>query len=269
MTNSHYENFPVASVVLPAALREPVAAIYAFARSADDFADEGNLTTAKRLALLDDYQHRLDTIEDGLPIGDPLFKRLADVIAEFDLPMHPFRDLLDAFSQDVVQTRYATYAELLDYCRRSANPVGRLLLQLFKATTPDNVARSDAICTALQLINHWQDVGVDATKPEPRIYLPGEDLAYFGVPEIDILRRTTTADFRSLMRFQVERTRQLMMHGERLGWSLPGRVGLEIRMIIAGGLRILEKIEDVDYDVFRHRPVLTATDWPRLLWRAI
>jgi phytoene synthase len=121
----------------------------------------------------------------------------------------------------------------------------------------------------LQLINHWQDVGIDAAKPVPRIYLPGEDLAYYDVPEADILRRTTTTDFRSLMRFQVDRARKLMLEGEALGWTLPGRVGLEIRVIVAGGLRILEKIEAVDYDVFQHRPVLTKRDWPRLLWRAI
>jgi squalene synthase HpnC len=269
MTVAHYENFPVASVLLPPHLREPIAAIYAFARSADDFADEGNLSSAKRLALLDGYQHELDAIEDEQPTDNPIFKRLARVIAAHDLPLRPFRDLLDAFSQDVVQTRYATYAELLDYCRRSADPVGRLLLHLFGAVTPANVERSDAVCTALQLVNHWQDVGIDATKPVPRIYLPGEDLAYYDMPESDILNRAVTTDFRSLMRFQVERTRKLMLKGEPLGWALPGRVGMEIRMIVAGGLRILEKIEAVDYDVFNHRPVLTRRDWPRLLWSAV
>jgi phytoene synthase len=268
-TISHYENFPVASVLLPPALREPVAAIYAFARSADDFADEGNLTAAKRLSLLDGYQHELDAIEDGLLTDNPLFRKLAHVIASHGLPLRPFRDLLDAFSQDVVQTRYATYAELMDYCRRSANPVGRLLLHLFRAATPANVARSDAVCSALQLINHWQDVGIDAAKPVPRIYLPGEDLAYYDVPEADILRRTTTTDFRSLMRFQVDRARKLMKEGEPLGWLLGGRIGLEIRTIVAGGLRILEKIEAVDYDVYRRRPVMEGLDWPRTLWRAL
>jgi phytoene synthase len=269
MTISHYENFPVASILLPRALREPVAAIYAFARTADDFADEGERTVAERLALLDGFQHQLDAIEDGQTPDKPLFQRLARVVAAHRLPLHPFRDLLDAFSQDVDQSRYATYEELLDYCRRSANPVGRLLLHLFRANTPANLAYSDAICSALQLVNHWQDIGIDATKPVPRIYLPSEDLAYYGVSESAILSRTTTADFRSLMRFEVDRTRKLMLHGEPLGWVLPGRIGLEIRMIVAGGLRILEKIEAVDYDVFRQRPVLTKSDWPRLFWRAI
>jgi squalene synthase HpnC len=269
MTVAHYENFPVASVLLPRPLREPVATIYAFARSADDFADEGDLTTAARLSLLDGYQRQLDAIADGEPIEDPLFRRLADVIKVHRLPLRPFRDLLDAFSQDVVQTRYADFRELMDYCRRSANPVGRLLLHLFRADSAKNLEYSDAICSALQLINHWQDVGIDAAKPAPRIYLPMEDLVYYGIPEADILRRTTTADFRSLMRFQVDRARKLMKEGEPLGWLLGGRIGLEIRMIVAGGLRILEKVEAVDYDVFRHRPVLERLDWPRILWRAL
>jgi len=268
-TISHYENFPVASFLLPPALREPIATIYTFARSADDFADEGNRSAAERLALLDGYQRQLDAIADGEPIDDPLFRRLADVIKVHRLPLRPFRDLLDAFSQDVVQTRYGDFRELMDYCRRSANPVGRLLLHLFRADKPKNLEYSDAICSALQLINHWQDVGIDATKPEPRVYLPMEDLVYYGVPESDILRRVTTTDFRSLMRFQVDRARKLMKEGEPLGWLLGGRIGLEIRCIVAGGLRILEKIEAVDYDVFRHRPVLERLDWPRILWRAL
>jgi phytoene synthase len=269
MTISHYENFPVASILLPPRLREPVAAIYAFARSADDFADEGERTAAQRLALLDGYQRQLDAIADGEPLEDPLFRRLADTIKVYRLPLRPFRDLLDAFSQDVEQTRYGDFRELMDYCSRSANPVGRLLLHLFNAASPKNLEYSDAICSSLQLINHWQDVGIDAAKPVPRIYLPMEDLVYYGVSETDIMRRTATADFRSLMRFQVERARKLMKEGEPLGWLLGGRIGLEIRTIVAGGLRILEKIEAVDYDVFQHRPVLERLDWPRILWRAL
>ena len=269
MAVDHYENFPVASVLLPRALREPVAAIYAFARTADDFADEGDRTVAERLALLDGYQHELDLIEDNAASDNAIFQRLASTITAHQLPLHPFRDLLDAFSQDVVQTRYTSYEELLDYCRRSANPVGRLLLHLFQADTPANLAYSDAICSALQLINHWQDVGIDASKPVPRIYLPEEDLAYFDVTEASILSRSTTADFRSLMRFQVDRARKLMQAGAPLGRVLRGRIGLEMRLIIAGGLRILEKIEAVDYDVFRHRPILKPLDWPRIFWRAL
>ena len=269
MAVDHYENFPVASILLPAPLREPVAAIYAFARSADDFADEGNLAARDRLALLDGYQRELDLIEDGRASELPIFIRLADAIARHRLPLRPFRDLLDAFAQDVVQTRYADFRELMDYCRRSANPVGLLMLHLFKAASDKNIAASNAICSALQLINHWQDVGIDAGKPQPRIYLPAEDLAYYGVTEQTILRRTATPDLRALMRFQVDRARALMLEGAPLGRRLPGRIGLEIRAIVTGGLRILEKIEAVDYDVFRYRPVLQSFDWPRILWRAL
>ena len=266
---SHYENFPVASVLLPPRLREPVAAIYAFARSADDFADEGDLPAAERLALLDGYRRELDAIAAGTPTAHPVFQRLRPVIAEYRLPLQLFHDLLDAFAQDVAKTRYADYAELLDYCRRSADPVGRLLLHLFGAATPDNLRQSDAVCTALQLINHWQDVGVDATKPVPRIYLPQDELARFGVADDAICRRVASADFLQLMRFQVERARALMLEGAPLGRRLPGRIGLEIRAIVAGGLRILEKIEAVGYDVFSRRPALTALDWPRVLLKAL
>ena len=264
----HYENFPVASVLLPRALRGPVAAIYAFARSADDFADEGQLPADQRLAMLAAYRAELDAIEATKPTEHPVFRRLRPAIADHDLPLPLFRDLLDAFEQDVVKTRYANFAELADYCRRSANPVGRLLLRLFRADTPENLLRADAICTALQLINHWQDVGIDIAKPVPRSYLPADDMTRFGVREDDLKRRVATPDFRRLLRFEVERARSLMVEGASLGRVLPGRIGLEIRAIVAGGLRVLEKIEAVDYDVFRARPVLGALDWPRILWRA-
>lgn len=267
---SHYENFPVASFLLPTHLHEPIAAIYAFARSADDFADEGDLAPEQRLALLDGYRRELDRIARGEPTQHPLFLRLRPVISRHALPLQLFHDLLDAFAQDVKQDRYADFAELMDYCRRSANPVGRLLLHLFAAATPENLKDSDAICSALQLINHWQDVGIDVGKgPRGRIYLPAEDLTRFGVSAESILRRSASADFSALMRFEVERARALMHSGAALGRRLPGRIGLEIRAIIVGGLRILEKIEAVNYDVFQHRPALNATDWPRLGLRAM
>jgi len=269
MAVDHYENFPVASILLPRALREPVAAIYVFARSADDFADEDSRSPEERLALLEDYRTELDAIEANRPSQHPVFLRLRPVISDYGLPLQPFRDLLDAFSQDVVKTRYETFTELLDYCRRSADPVGRLLLRLFRGDSEENRHRSDAICSALQLINHWQDIGIDATKPVSRIYLPTEDLAHFGVAEETILRRVATADFRALMRFQVDRARALMVEGAPLGSVLPGRIGLEIRAIVASGLRILEKIEAVGYDVFERRPVLQMFDWPRVMLKAL
>jgi len=270
MAVDHYENFPVASVLLPAQLREPVAAIYVFARSADDFADEGDLSPDQRRALLAAYQAELDAIERGTPTQHPVFLRLRPVIERYRLPLQLFRDLLDAFLQDVGKDRYRDFAELMDYCRRSADPVGRLLLHLFGHASAENLARSDAICSALQLINHWQDVGIDAAKgARGRIYLPQDDMARCGVDEDAIIRRLASADFRALMRFQVDRARALMRSGAPLGWDLPGRIGLEIRAIVAGGLRILDKIEAVDYDVFTRRPLLQAADWPFIMWRSL
>lgn len=268
MPVEHYENFPVASFLLPAKLRAPVEAVYAFARSADDFADEGALAPAERLQALDRYRRELDAIESGEASTNPLFSRLRTVIQDHRLPLQPFRDLLDAFAQDVAKTRYTDFGQLSDYCRRSANPVGRLLLQLFNHDTPDNLTRSDAVCTALQLINHWQDIAIDWNR-NGRLYLPQDELVRFGVSEAQIATADCNAQWRALMRFQAERARKLMTQGAPLGRTLPGRIGLEIRAIVAGGLRILEKIETADYDVFRRRPVLTIFDWPRIFWRAL
>ena len=267
MPVDHYENFPVASWLLPAHLRQPVAAIYWFARNADDMADEGALEPAERLFRLASYRAELRGIAAGASSQDPLFQRLAGVIAEHQLPLALFEDLLDAFTQDVTRTRYADFSDLLKYCQRSANPVGRLLLKLYRSETPRNLIYSDAICTSLQLINHWQDVGIDWRKG--RIYLPQEDLLRFSVSEVQIAAGRADQNWRTLMQFQVERARRMMLEGAPLGRLLPGRIGLELRMIIAGGLRILEKIEKVGYDVFQRRPVLTASDWPPILWRAL
>ncbi len=271
MPVDHYENFPVASWLLPRHLHAPVAALYHFARSADDIADEGDLLPEERLRQLAAYAAELDRIAANQPCDTPIFQRLASAVRRHDLPLPLLHDLLDAFRQDVRQTRYATYAELLDYCRRSANPVGRLLLRLYRAESPQQLAWSDAICTSLQLINHWQDVAIDITKKPGRIYLPQEDIDRYGVTEAQIIAGAIEgpdARWCTLMRFEVDRARTLMREGAPLGRSLPGRIGLELRLIIAGGLRILDKIEAVDYDVFRQRPVLRGPDWPLLLWRA-
>ena len=257
MSVGHYENFPVASLLLPAPLRRPVEVIYRFARGADDLADEGDDPPEARLGKLRDYHRRLDAPSEA-----------ADIIRQYQLPVGLFEDLLDAFTQDVTKKRYANYAELLDYSRRSANPVGRLLLHLFKRTSETDLKRSDAICSALQFINFWQDVDVDFTK-DNRIYLPADEMARFGVSEKHLQQKTTDDSWRRLMSFQVERTRKLMLEGAPLGRSLPGRVGLEIRATVQGGLRILEKIRGVDFDVFRRRPVLGALDWPLLLVKAL
>ncbi len=267
MSVGHYENFPVASLLLPPKLREPVAVIYRFARTADDFADEGDDPPAVRLARLESYKEKISMVCGGNVPDDPLFRDVARIIREHSLPPQLFADLLDAFSQDVTKQRYANYAEVLDYCRRSANPVGRLLLHLFKRTTDSELARSDAICSALQLINFWQDVDIDYAKG--RVYLPQDEMAAHGVGERHLAGRICDAPWRALMAFQVSRTRALMLSGAPLGRSLPGRVGLEIRATVQGGLRILEKIERAGYDVFRRRPVLRLLDWPLMLARAV
>ena len=266
MSVGHYENFPVASILLPPRLRWPVSVIYRFARTADDFADEGDAPPAVRLAALDGYRAELDRIEAGAPPNAPLFADLAQVIRAHGLPIGLFRDLLDAFSQDVVKQRYATFAEVLDYCRRSANPVGRLLLHLFGAAHAPNLERSDAICSALQLINFWQDLAIDWRKG--RVYLPREDLDRFGVSEAQLAAGDTGGGFAALMRFEVARSRAMLESGAPLAVSLRGRVGLELRMIVQGGLRILDKLAAVNGDVFGRRPVLGAFDWPLMAFRA-
>jgi squalene synthase HpnC len=264
----HYENFPVASLLLPAPLREPVEVIYRFARSADDFADEGSDPPDIRLEKLNRYHALLASVERGDPIADALFRDVAKIVRQHALPVQLFRDLLDAFRQDVTKKRYASFAEVLDYCRRSANPVGRLLLQVFKRTTDSDLRQSDAICTALQLVNFWQDVELDYTR-DHRIYLPQDEMARHGVTEGHLAEKRCDAAWRSLLQHQVDRTRSIMVSGAPLGRTLPGRIGLEIRATVQGGLRILDKIEAAEYDVFRRRPVLKGIDWPMLLLRAL
>lgn len=262
MAVGHYENFPVASLLLPAPLREPVEIIYRFARSADDIADEGDDPADVRLRRLADYRAQLAAPRE------PLFRDLAKVIQQHGLPTQLFADLLDAFTQDVTKKHYENFPTVLDYCRRSANSVGRLLLHLFKRTTESDLRRSDAICTALQLINFWQDVGVDYTK-DRRVYLPQDEMARFGVTERHLREQVCDDAWKNLLSFQTKRTRQLMLEGAPLGRSLPGRVGLEIRATVQGGLRILDKIEAAGYDMFRRRPTLRSFDWPLLLLKAV
>ncbi len=267
MSVGHYENFPVASVLLPARMRRPVAVIYRFARSADDFADEGELPCAQRLASLDSYRRELDAVERGATPQAPLFRDVAAIVREHRLPLQLFRDLLDAFSQDVTKTRYADFAEVLDYCRRSANPVGRLLLHLFGRADAPSLARSDSICSALQLVNFWQDVALDWARG--RVYLPQDEMRRFGVSDAHIAEQRCDDAWRALIGFQVARARAMLIEGDPLGHTLPGRVGLEIRATVQGGLRILQKLERAGCDMFRLRPVLRWHDWPLLMWRAL
>lgn len=263
----HYENFPVASVLMPRRLRYPVKVIYRFARSADDFADEGEYSDDERLALLNQYRVQLDRIESGRPINDRLFQELAAVIKEYRLPLQLFRDLLDAFSQDVVKKRYEDFDELLEYCRRSANPVGRLLLHLFGETSNEKMLMSDAICTSLQLANFWQDVAVDWQKG--RVYIPQDDLAKFRVSEDQIARGDAGGVWPMLMDKEVKRALAMLEAGSPLALKLKGRLGWELRLIVLGGERILKKIHDARGDVFTQRPVLSSRDWLAIIWKAL
>ena len=278
MAVDHYENFPVASLLLPRHLHAPVAAIYRFARTADDIADEGTANPAERLAQLQDYDAALTAIAEQRAIPRHLaliFEPLADEYRRIGLPLAPCHALLSAFMQDVQQTRYATYAELLNYCARSANPVGQLMLFLFKASTPENLAMSDAICTALQLTNHWQDIAIDAHKgSEGRIYLPQDELALWGYTDADIISGAGMARdplrWAEFMAFQTSRIAGLFDQGQALPARLgtqSWRIGEELRLTVAGGRRILSKIDAVGGNVYQYRPKLNWRDWLLLLLR--
>ena len=259
MPVAHYENFPVASWLAPAALRPAIVAIYHFARAADDIADEGSAQPQQRLAQLDHYEAMLDRITKGDRPGEPPFASLTDAIRDHALPLAPFRDLLSAFRQDVLKTRYADFAELSAYCARSANPIGRLLLHLYRIDDGEKLCQADAICSGLQLANFWQDVAIDWNKG--RVYLPKDDMIRYKVTEQQIADGRCDERWRALIAFEVQRTRAMLESGRALAQALPLRPKLELKMVVAGGLRILRSIDAVDGDVFRHRPVLSRGDW--------
>jgi squalene synthase HpnC len=295
MAVDHYENFPVASILLPRRLRVPVSNIYRYARSADDIADEGTASSGARLEQLAGYRQALQQMQAGrldLPPGDPrriIFEPLFATIRQFSLPWAPFFDLLSAFEQDILTTRYPDQAALLDYCSRSANPVGRLMLHLYDAASPRNLAEADAICTGLQLVNFWQDVAVDWEKS--RVYLPQDKLRHYGVTEAFIAARAgqaraaaasallppsagsayipAEAAWRALMQARVQQARELLLLGLPLTRRLPVRPGFELRLVVQGGLRILERLDQLHYDIFLNRPTLQKHDWVLLLWRAL
>jgi squalene synthase HpnC len=264
----HYENFPVASVLVPARYRSAVVAIYRFARAADDIADEGDAPAIERHRALDAFARQLDAIERGETPREPPFTALAPAVHEHGLPIRLLRDLLSAFAQDVDVTRYSTFADVLDYCRRSANPVGRLLLAMYRVGDARSLAQSDAICTGLQLANFWQDVAIDWRKGT-RLYLPLEDVDRFGVTLAQIANGICDGRFARLMAFETARTRALFDEGRPLVRRLPWRLGLELAAVVAGGQRVLERIDAVHGDVFARRPVLGKADWLLLAWRML
>ncbi len=295
MPVDHYENFPVASFVLPRHLRHPVEVIYAFARAADDFADEGEAPPSERIASLDAFETQLDRIEQGKPAEGRLFAELTDVIRKHNLPIQPFRDLLSAFRQDVTKSRYANFGEVMDYCRRSANPVGRLLMALFEDEDPRHLAYSDGLCSSLQLINFLQDVEIDLRKN--RVYFPQDELvgaglsdsrlgmmcglaplssdadtafptSFGGIPVVSVVSSNEDR-WRGFMLGQIKRVHKMLQASAPLGLVLKGRIGLETRMIIAGGDRILMKLHNNPMGPLERRIKLNVYDWTVIILRAL
>ncbi len=271
---SHYENFPVASWLCPPHLRPAVAAIYWFARTADDLADEGDATPQQRLDDLDAYRTDLLAISQNQSASMRwlhVFEPLQAILTQFALPIDLLTDLISAFEQDIRKTRdaagYATQTELLDYCSRSANPVGRLLLHLYSIKDTNSLLLSDHICTALQLINFWQDLSQDL--PRGRFYLPEDDCAAFGVTRADLTALQQTSNATKLIAYKVFNASATMQNGAQLVKIIPGRAGWELRLVVQGGLRILDKIKALDYAMLQHRPKLSKWDTPIILWRAL
>lgn len=262
---SHYENFPVASKLLKRGLRRHIAALYAFARIADDFADEPEYEGVRRERLLD-WRAQLADVGTRAP-RHPVFLALGRTFEELDLPKKPFDDLLSAFLQDIEKRRYATYEELVDYCRRSADPVGRIVLMVHGYRDEELFRYSDAVCTALQLANFWQDLSVDLKKD--RVYIPEEDFKAFGYSEADMRMGVVNDNFKNLMKFEVSRTRALFEQGRALPSRLSWPLSWEIRMTWHGGREILRKIHKLNFDTLTARPTLTKSDWIPLIARSV
>lgn len=269
LARGHYENFPVGSVLVPSNRRKHVYSIYAFARTADDFADEGyeaDISVETRMARLEEWQKKLQDSYRGVA-DDPIFIALSETIRELRLPVALFEDLLSAFKQDVTKTRYRDFDEVLDYCSRSANPVGRLILLLFDYRDEKLHRMSDDVCTGLQLANFWQDVSIDIRKD--RIYLPADEMAHYDVTEDDLRSGRFTERYASLMKYQVERTHEIFNRGRMLPKLVSGRLAIELRLTWLGGMRVLERIEEQGYDTLRSKPMITFLDKIRLIVQSL
>ncbi len=264
LAKSHYENFPVASVLLPKKLRRPISVIYAFARTADNFADEGDASQQQRLEQLEEFNIALLAIKEKHYQGDnPIFIALADVILQYQLPIKLFEDLLDAFKQDVIKSRYANFDEVLDYCKRSANPVGRLLLHLVGQTSDEQLKQSDAVCTALQLINFYQDIVQDYTESD-RIYIPQDELTAAGLKDSDLIN-PDSQKIAPLIRSLYQRTELIMAYGAELGSHLSGRMGWEVRAMTLAGITTLNKLMLQDDNALLSRPRLSKLSLLKLV----
>jgi len=279
LARAHYENFPVASRLVPRRMRPHVAAVYAYARLADDIADEGDAPVDVRHARLDEWLARLhaaaaDRAFEGLTCLDDrtaaaapaVFAALGATMRTHRLPVSLFEDLVSAFRQDITVKRYATWSDLFDYCRRSANPVGRLVLRLSGRDDPALDRASDAVCTALQLTNFWQDLAVDWRRG--RLYVPAEEHERTGADPAALDSGRLTAEWRDALQACAVRTRELFAAGRAVCDGLTGRLRWELRLTWHGGMRILERLEQAGFDVFRSRPTLGVSDAPLLLWRA-
>lgn len=271
LAQTHYENFPVASLLLPAHLRHAVMVIYQFAREADDLADEGIAEETARLQALQAYENELLLIQAYIQPSQPLFIDLQQVVRTHKLDVQLLLDLIHAFKQDVIKTRYANFDQVLDYCRYSANPVGRLMLQLYGSDTPQHRVWSDQICTALQLINFYQDIAIDLKKhgETGRIYLCQDEMQAAGITEQDLRQQRLNNIWETFFMHNVLRAERMLLAGKPLGRALPGRIGFELRMMIAGGERILHKLKSCRGDIYHHRPTLKAYDWPLILLKAL
>lgn len=276
MSINHYENFPVASILLPRHLRPAVQALYRYARAADDLADEGDASTAQRLEALTRFRSALQGVPNASwPLDlDPIFAPLATAVRAHNLPMSPLLRLLDAFEQDVKQPRHENRDSLMAYSKNSANPVGELILHLHGVASSQTLHWSDAICTGLQLVNFWQDLGIDVSRH--RHYLPEQELQGLGwsqdrlTQELPLIQKTgqSPPELRALVADLCHWADGLLIEGSPLALTIPGRVGWELRLVVLGGRRILEKIRAMDYNTLITRPKLGRGDWPRLLWRA-
>jgi squalene synthase HpnC len=270
IARTHYENFPVASILLPKTWRPHVAAVYAFARAADDFADEEHRPPEERYRLLEDWRELLWQAAEpkkAHPPYSPLFRALGHTIRVCNLPVSLLEDLLSAFRQDVATTRYETWQELLDYCRRSANPIGRLVLRIAGYAGDEVELPSDAVCTALQLTNFWQDFAIDWSRG--RLYLPYETWGPSGAREEDLTAGRMTEEWRKALEQAASRTADLFLDGRAVCDRVAGRLRYELRVTWLGGMLVLDRLAATGFDVFSNRPTIRRSDALGLAWRAV